>query len=89
MSQELEFGVTVGNPSTATEYAENVRKALQTVIKQLAKENLEQFHSARQLKHENERWKPHEVGQSVWVKRPKKGKFGRKWIGPYRTIEWE
>ena len=30
-------------------------------------------------------WKPFEVGQTVWLWRPKTWKFGRKWIGPYEV----
>ena len=81
---ELEFGVTVGNPSTQPEYAQRVRTALQTV-RQVARENLAKVRSARCLRRGNETWEPYEVGQTVWVKRPKKGKFGRKWIGPYKV----
>ena len=29
-------------------------------------------------------WKPFEAGQTVWLARPKKWKFGKKWIGPYK-----
>ena len=82
---ELEFGVTVGNLSIQPEYAQINGKALQTV-RQVAKENLAKVRSARYLKHGNETWKPHDVGQTVWVKRPKKGKFGRNWIGPYKVV---
>ena len=85
MPLELEFGVTVGNLSIQPEYAQSIRKALQTV-RQVAKENLAKVRSARCLKHGNETWKPHDVGQTVWVKRPKTGKFGRNWIGPYKVV---
>ena len=85
MPLELEFGVTVANPSTPTEYAQRVRTTLQKV-RQIAKENLEKVRSARRLKNNNDKWKPYVVGQTVWVKRPKKGKFGRKWIGPYKVV---
>ena len=84
MPLELEFGVTVGDPSTQPEYAQRVRTALQTV-RQVARENLAKVRSTRCLRHGNETWEPYEVGQTVWVKRPKKGKFGRKWIGPYKV----
>ena len=42
--------------------------------------------SVRRLNHDNDKWKPYVVGQTVWVKRPKTGKFGRKWIGPYKVV---
>ena len=29
-------------------------------------------------------WKPFAAGQTVWLSRPKKWKFGKKWIGPYK-----
>ena len=30
-------------------------------------------------------WRPYEVNQHVWLKRPKKWKFGPKWLGPHRV----
>ena len=32
-------------------------------------------------------WKPFPLRQAVWLKRPKKWKFGPKWVGPYKVLE--
>lgn len=85
MPLELEFGVTIGNPSTQTDYAQTVRTVLQNV-RQIAKERLEKVRSITRRRHHNQKWKPYVVGQTIWVKRPKKWKFGRKWIGPYKVV---
>ena len=73
MHLELEFGITVTNPATQS-------------VKQIAKENLDKVRSVRRLNHDHDKWKPYVVGQTVWVKRPQTGKFGRKWIGPYKVV---
>lgn len=84
---ELELGFPLVNPMTQSEYVSDTRKALQD-IRDAARVHLHQA-KRRQAAHYDKRtpeWKPLAVGQTVWLKRPKRWKFGGKWIGPYQII---
>ena len=72
---------------TQSEYVSDTRKALQD-IREIARAHLHQarLHQAAHYNQRTPEWKPFEVGQTVWLKRPKHWKFGGKWVGPYEII---
>ena len=84
---ELELGLPLVNPMTQSEYVSDTRKALQD-IREIARAHLHQarLHQAAHYNQRTPEWKPFEVGQTVWLKRPKHWKFGGKWVGPYEII---
>ena len=89
MLLELELGLPLSNPSTVSEYVQSVRNALQD-IRQLARENLTQARAKQRHSRENRNpvrvWKPFKPGQSVWLRRPKTSKLGKRWTGPFVVL---
>ena len=85
MPIEVELGVPLQNPSSQSDYIQSLRKAIQ-LANQVAQRNLvaARERQSRQYDQGHPSWKPFEAGQSVWLARPKKWKFGKKWIGPYK-----
>lgn len=87
MPLELELGVPLHNPAKHTEYTRSTRRIIND-IREIARNNLVKAREG-QAKQTTERlgsWKPFSSGQAVWLKRPKKWKFGPKWIGPYTIL---
>eukprot|EP00794_Sanderia_malayensis_P014448 gene14448-biopygen11548 len=84
MPIEVELGVPLQNPSSQSDYSQSLRKAIQ-LANQVAQNNLVEarIRQSDQYNKGCQRWKPFEQGQTVWLARPKKSKFGRKWVGPY------
>ena len=86
MPLELELGLPLSNPSTVSEYVQPVKNALQD-IRQLVRENLTQARAKQRHSRENRNpvrvWKPFKPGQSVWLRRPKTRKLGKRWTGPF------
>ena len=69
---------------TPSEYVSDTRKALQD-IREVARAHLHQAR-LRKAAHYDQRTPertPFEVGQTVWLKRPKHWKFGGKWVDPH------
>ena len=88
MAIEVELGVPVRSPSRQSDCSRSVMKAIQHV-NEIARRHLEtaRKQQCRQYDSKIHRdWKPFEPGQKVWRWRPKKGKFGIKWGGPYHII---
>ena len=87
MPIEVELSVPLRSPSSQSDYSHSLRKAIRHA-NQVAQGKLE-LARAQQSKTYNSKshknWKPFEPGQFVWLWRPKKFKFGRKWIGPYEV----
>ena len=85
MSIEVELGVPLQNPSSQSDYTQSLRKAIQ-IANQTAQKNLlaARQKQASQYAQGHPDWKPFAAGQTVWLSRPKKLKFGKKWIGPYK-----
>ena len=82
---EVDLGLPLKHPVSTTEYSESVRKYLRSV-QEVAPKHLEQSSLKQKATGPSSaKWQPLAVGQSVWVRRPKKWKFGRRWVGPYRT----
>eukprot|EP00112_Aurelia_sp_Birch-Aquarium-sp1_P023718 Seg718.4 transcript_id=Seg718.4/GoldUCD/mRNA.D3Y31 product="Retrovirus-related Pol polyprotein from transposon 412" pseudo=true protein_id=Seg718.4/GoldUCD/D3Y31 len=84
---EVDLGVPLKNPSTQSEYSQNVRKSIQSA-QVIAQQNIRvaKRRQASSYDRGKKLWLPFEPGQWVWLRRPKKWKFGKKWIGPYRII---
>ena len=87
MPIEVELSVPLRSPSSQSDYSHSLRKAIRHA-NQVAQGKLElaraqQSNNYNSKSHKN--WKPFEPGQFVWLWRPKKFKFGRKWIGPYEV----
>eukprot|EP00794_Sanderia_malayensis_P021472 gene21472-biopygen4070 len=85
---ELDLSLPLKNPSDQSEYSQTIRQKLQS-IKRTAQHNLDQSR-ARQKNYYDRRvteWHPHPVGSSVWLRRPKTWKFGKRWLGPYEILE--
>ena len=87
MPIEVELSVPLRNPSSQSDYSHSLRKAIQHA-NHLAQKNLELARD-RQSSYYNSKnqkvWNPFEPGQMIWLWRPKKFKFGRRWIGPYEV----
>ena len=86
MPIEVELGVPLQNPSSQSDYAQSLRKAIQ-LSNQLAQRKLvdSRDRQSSQYSKSHQNWNPFEIGQAVWLLRPKKWKFGKKWVGPYRV----
>lgn len=87
MPLELELGLPLVNPMTQGEYARATREAL-VDIREVARNHLVKAR-LRQSEYYNQRtpkWVPFRPGQTVWLKRPKQWKFGRRWIWPYQVL---
>ena len=78
MPIEVELGVPLQNPSSQSGYIQSLRKAIQ-LANQVAQRNLvaARERQSRQYDQGHPSWKPFEAGQSVWLARPKKWKFGK------------
>ena len=86
MPIEVEVGVPLHNPSSQSEYSQLIRKASQKA-NDIARNKLGivRDKQAKRYDSKNTRmWKPFEVGQTVWLWRPKHWKFGSRWVGPYK-----
>ena len=85
MPIEVELGVPLQNPSSQSDYTRSLMKAIQ-LANQVAQKNLVEARTKQSHQYDQGHltWKPFEAGQLVWLSRPKKRKFGRRWIGPYK-----
>ena len=85
---ELDLDLPLHNPSSQSEYTQSVRRCLHN-IKNQANKNL-QSQRQQQSNYYNrscpDEWSPFAIGSSVWVRRPKSWKFGKKWIGPFEIL---
>ena len=74
---ELELGLPLVNPMTHSDYVSDTRKALQD-IREVVHTHLHQarLHQAAHYNQHTPEWKSFEVGQTVWLKRPKHWKSG-------------
>ena len=84
---EIDLGLPLTNPGSQHEYSESVRSKLKTIT-ELARRQLEssRANQRRVDSTKDSNWTPLAVGRSVWLRRPKTWKFGRRWIGPYQII---
>ena len=81
---EVDLGIPLKHPASQTEYSESVRQHLHSVQK-VAQEHLEQSRlNQKATGLSSAKWRPLAVGQSVWLRRPKTWKFGKRWVGPYK-----
>jgi len=85
MPIEVELGVPLQNPASQSDYTQSLRKAIQ-LANLVAQRNLIAARERQSKRYDqgHPSWKPFEVGQTVWLARPKKWKFGKKWVGPYK-----
>ena len=85
LSIDVELGVSLQNPSSQSDYSRYLRKAIHLANK-VAQRNLvaARERQSKQYDHGHPSWKPFEAGKTVWLAQPKKWKFGKKWIGPYK-----
>ena len=86
MPVEVELGVPLHNPSSQSEYSQLIRKAIQKA-NDIARSKLGVVRDKQAKRYDNKntrKWKPFEVGQTVWLWRPKHWKFGSRWVGPYK-----
>lgn len=84
---ELDLDIPLKNPSSQSELVQSVRNALHS-IKSTAQQNLEKRRTKQVdiQAHSSRSWSPFAPGTSVWLRRPKKWKFGGRWIGPYEVV---
>ena len=87
MPIEVDLGVPLQNPRSHSEYAREVRQAIRNST-EIAQKNLYAAKKRQALyaDRKSKEWKPFELGSYVWLRRPKKWKFGRKWVGPYKVL---
>ena len=84
---EIDLGLPLTNPSSQHEHSESVRSNLKSIT-ELARKQLEHSRASQRKTDstKNSNWTPLAVGRSVWLRRPKAWKFGRRWIGPYQIV---
>eukprot|EP00794_Sanderia_malayensis_P019738 gene19738-biopygen14573 len=87
MPIEVELSVPLQNANSQSDYSRSLRKAIQ-ISNQLAQKNLQlaRNRQSRNYDRGHRDWVSFEVGDTIWLRRPKKWKFGRKWTGPYKII---
>ena len=87
MPIEVDLDVPLRNPSSQSDYTKSVRNVVKEVTS-LARTNLETARKKQASSYDKNRgtWTPFQPGSSVWMRRPKKWKFGRKWVGPYVVL---
>eukprot|EP00794_Sanderia_malayensis_P015652 gene15652-biopygen13346 len=87
MPIEVELSVPLQNANSQSDYSRSLRKAIQ-ISNQLAQKNLQlaRNRQSRNYDRGHRDWVPFEVGDTIWLRRPKKWKFGKKWTGPYKII---
>ena len=87
MPVEIDLGVPLRDPRSQSDYVQAVRQSIrssQSIAQQVqleAKAKQKQFYDQGKGT-----WTPIEPQSIVWLRRPKKWKFGRKWIGPYTVV---
>ena len=88
MPFEIELGIPLSSPSQHTDYTRSTRCKLQA-IHTIARANLDNSRKRQDKRNAAQHpcWKPFPQGQAVWLKRPKKWKFGPKWVGTYTVLE--
>ena len=84
---ELDLGMPLKNPCTQSEHSQSIRRSLQS-LRQIAQQNLIASRSRQKRYYDQQlkEWVPYPVDSSVWLRRPKSWKFGRRWIGPYKVM---
>jgi len=84
---EIDLDIPLKNPCSQSEYSQSVRRSLRSP-KQSAQQNLVASRSQQKRYHDQhlKEWVPFSVDSTVWLRRPKPWKFGRRWIGPFRVI---
>ena len=84
---EIDLDMPFRNPCSQSEYSQLVRRSLKS-LKQSAQQNLIASRSQQKKYHDQHLkvWEPFPVDSSVWLRRPKAWKFGRRWNGPFRVI---
>ena len=84
---ELDLGMPLKNPCTQSEHSQSIRRSLQS-LRQIAQQNLIASRSRQKRYYDQQlkEWAPYPVDSSVWLRRPKSWKFGRRWIGPYTVM---
>ena len=70
---KVEQGVLLQNPSSQSDYAQSLRKAIQ-LSNQLAQRKLadSRDRQSSQYNKSHQNWTPFEIGQAVWLLHPKK-----------------
>ena len=87
MPIEVDPGVPLRNPRSQSEYVQAVRKSILD-SHSIANDNqlAAKKRQARAYDLGKRPWTPLEPGSMVWLRRPKKWKFGNKWVGPYAIL---
>ena len=86
MAVEIALGVPLRDPRSQSDYVQAVRQSIrgsQSIAQQVeleAKAKQKQFYDQGKVD-----WTPIEPQSIVWLRRPKKWKFGR-WVGPYTVL---
>eukprot|EP00794_Sanderia_malayensis_P018344 gene18344-biopygen12294 len=83
---ELDLGLPLKNPVTQSEYSDSLWKHLHSIQKVAQKQLVESRTDQRATGPSEASWHPLQVGHSVWLRRPKTWKFGRRWICPYQIL---
>ena len=86
---EVDLSIPLRNACSQSEYTQSVRDALRSIT-QTAQLNLDRSREKQKASHvssfSSDNWSPFTPGDSVWLRRPKKWKFGRQWLGPYEIV---
>ena len=79
---EIDLGLPLTNPCSQSEHTKSIRSALYS-INNAAQSQLRKSRSKQQAQSSNlQTWTPFVPEASVWLRRPKSWKFGRRWVGP-------
>ena len=87
MPIEVDLGVPLRNPRSQSEYVQAVRKSILD-SHSIANDNQLTAKTRQERAYDQGKrpWTPLEPGSMVWLRRPKKWKFGNKWVGPYTVL---
>ena len=81
--------VPLQNPSTQSDYTQSLSKAIQIANQTVQKNLLTARHKqTSQYAQGHPAWKPFAAGQTLWLSRPKKWKFGKKWPIQNQQPKW-
>ena len=83
----LDVDLPLKNPSSHSDYSRSVRSAMNDIKvaaqNKLAASRLKQI---RSYDSHCRNWAPFPSGSSVWLRRPRKWKFGGRWACPYEVL---
>ena len=87
MPVDIDLGVLLRDPRSHLDYVQAVRQSIRSSQSIAQQVQLEAKAKQKQFYYQGKgTWTPIEPQSIVWLRRPKKWKFGRKWLGSYTVV---